>query len=382
MRARAIADAILRAARLPARLPARRFLGAQHSPPPRGAAFAGDLGRGEAALVRRWGYGTRVRRRGEGRLSFLAGAIQDFRPRVVLFDAYRPMERELRLARRSGAAVVLLEEGADRGTAPVDVRIDPSVDAGRPRRGCAGGPVRPAGLRLNGLRFVCLRPEIVRLARRRRAARGAGGGRAAGGSRAVRILVTLGGGKAPGLPRLVGDLRRAVAIRPIPASSHRYRWAVCTPMARAAPGAHFLTDPPAVARAMASADVAVSAAGTTAWELACLGVPAALWVMARNQEPIARALVGRAAIVCPRRRDLPRALLRLLHDLGLRSRLSRAGQEMIDGRGAGRAAAAILRRLGGRSPDGPAGWTTASVPIRLRPFWKRGRPFRAEVSET
>ena len=48
---------------------------------------------------------------------------------------------------------------------------------------------------------------------------------------------------------------------------------------------------PNMAELMAWADVAISAAGSTAWELACMGLPAALIVVAENQTGIAAALV-------------------------------------------------------------------------------------------
>ncbi len=45
-----------------------------------------------------------------------------------------------------------------------------------------------------------------------------------------------------------------------------------------------------VATAMAGADLALSASGTTCWELCCMGLPAVLLPVAANQEPLAAAM--------------------------------------------------------------------------------------------
>ena len=47
---------------------------------------------------------------------------------------------------------------------------------------------------------------------------------------------------------------------------------------------------PSLAPLMATADLAVGAAGTTSWERLCLGLPAAVVTMAENQKPIAEGL--------------------------------------------------------------------------------------------
>jgi UDP-2,4-diacetamido-2,4,6-trideoxy-beta-L-altropyranose hydrolase len=93
---------------------------------------------------------------------------------------------------------------------------------------------------------------------------------------------------------------------------------------------------------MAWADVAVAAAGCTAWELAYSGLPAVLVELADNQEPIARRLADAgAAVRLGRAEDLPEQriadeLAALCRDAARRRRQSEAGRRLIDGRGVSR----------------------------------------------
>ncbi len=91
---------------------------------------------------------------------------------------------------------------------------------------------------------------------------------------------------------------------------------------------------------MGESDVAVSASGSTVWELSFMGVPSALLVLADNQEPLARALDrAGSALRTSWKPGLPleilrRAVLRLAEaDWG---RMSKIGMRCVDGRGAER----------------------------------------------
>jgi spore coat polysaccharide biosynthesis predicted glycosyltransferase SpsG len=102
------------------------------------------------------------------------------------------------------------------------------------------------------------------------------------------------------------------------------------------PGVDRLPSPSALADHLLGIDVAVSAAGHTAYELACAGVPTALIQIADNQGRIvdgARA-TGFALVGSPEQ----------LADGDLRARLQEAGPRIVDGHGADRAAAALVER--------------------------------------
>lgn len=108
---------------------------------------------------------------------------------------------------------------------------------------------------------------------------------------------------------------------------------------------------PSLAQIMASADLAIGAAGTTSWERLCLGLPSLVITLADNQRPVARALhsqglacwLGDAADV-----DgdvLERELARVFKE-GLDEQWSLSCMSVVDGKGASRVAAALLA-----SPD-------------------------------
>jgi UDP-2,4-diacetamido-2,4,6-trideoxy-beta-L-altropyranose hydrolase len=101
---------------------------------------------------------------------------------------------------------------------------------------------------------------------------------------------------------------------------------------------------------MAAADVAISAAGTTAWELCFLGLPSILVSLAPNQIPIAQELsrqqcaihLGDAHDVSAQ--ELAEQLQALLKSKDQRRAISLRGRELVDGSGAKRVVA-VLRGL-------------------------------------
>jgi UDP-2,4-diacetamido-2,4,6-trideoxy-beta-L-altropyranose hydrolase len=90
---------------------------------------------------------------------------------------------------------------------------------------------------------------------------------------------------------------------------------------------------------MAWADIAVSAAGSTCWELAFMGLPSILGVLSENQLKIADGL-NQAGIACSlgwfNRIPVPKitdTLSNLISTGELRSRMSKMGQQLVDGNG-------------------------------------------------
>jgi UDP-2,4-diacetamido-2,4,6-trideoxy-beta-L-altropyranose hydrolase len=93
---------------------------------------------------------------------------------------------------------------------------------------------------------------------------------------------------------------------------------------------------------MAWADVAVSAGGSTSWELAFMGVPTLVVILASNQRPIAERLdavgvainLGWCADVSPP--EMARVFMELMRTLTTRTQMAQRGQELVDGEGAAR----------------------------------------------
>jgi UDP-2,4-diacetamido-2,4,6-trideoxy-beta-L-altropyranose hydrolase len=100
---------------------------------------------------------------------------------------------------------------------------------------------------------------------------------------------------------------------------------------------------------LASADLVVAGAGTTAWELAAVATPMALVVCAENQRAHARGLVERgAAVDCGAWDDLDVGRLttsiRAAAAPDVRRELAARAHALCDGRGADRVAAALGAR--------------------------------------
>lgn len=105
--------------------------------------------------------------------------------------------------------------------------------------------------------------------------------------------------------------------------------------------------PPSMAQLMAQTDLAIGAAGGTAWERCCLGVPTLVTVLADNQRPGAQALaasgaallLGEGAAIAT---TLPSALAAAAQPASL-LQMSRKASAIVDGCGVER----VARMLGG-----------------------------------
>jgi UDP-2,4-diacetamido-2,4,6-trideoxy-beta-L-altropyranose hydrolase len=108
-----------------------------------------------------------------------------------------------------------------------------------------------------------------------------------------------------------------------------------------------VTDMPA---RMAWADVAISAGGSTCWELAFMGLPNLALILADNQRPLATGLdaagvainLGRPAALASAK--IAQALAELANAPEKRAAMARRGREVVDGAGAGR----IVQRMQNR----------------------------------
>ena len=157
-----------------------------------------------------------------------------------------------------------------------------------------------------------------------------------------RVLVTAGGGSA-GEEMLEPATAAALAVFPhaeiLSTSACGAQGGRVTALTRASP----------LWKVTADVDLAVCAAGMTAYELACAGVPAVLVAIAENQARVSRAFEAAGAALTVERPEPGfgeriRACLDKLVEVDRRSKMARRGMELIDGHGAERAAAALDAR--------------------------------------
>jgi UDP-2,4-diacetamido-2,4,6-trideoxy-beta-L-altropyranose hydrolase len=112
-------------------------------------------------------------------------------------------------------------------------------------------------------------------------------------------------------------------------------------------GAELVEDPPDMPELMASADLAISAAGSTCWELCFLGVPIIAISVASNQTSIAKGLARAGAALdggshsTLSLEELAAQIESLVEDAALRSSMRSIGMALVDGQGSRR----LVRRL-------------------------------------
>lgn len=239
---------------------------------------------------------------------------------IVICDGYHLKDEIAAATRIPGIRVAAFDDlGED--LPPVDLLLMPSHTQ-QPTQ-------RPSRTRvLTGPQIAPIAPEFVSLRRRR-------------GDTADSLLVTLGSSDPSGLAPTV--------LAAIPSSSDV--------VLLLGPG---MEDPgPAInpnfrttrhegnlARFFDDFDVVISAAGTTTWELLCMGIPTILVIAADNQRGVVDTAVSNGAALFGGDAqtidsELPAALVRL-EEGTCRRQLSTAALELVDGRGAGRIVETLL----------------------------------------
>jgi spore coat polysaccharide biosynthesis predicted glycosyltransferase SpsG len=231
---------------------------------------------------------------------------------VALFDGYHLTAADSAPAAEAGATTVWLDD-TGRSDLVADLAIDPNDPDAQPPAGAH------VGRWLAGPRYALVRASFRR---RRRAER-----------RGHTLVVTFGGSDPMALGRPIaaavvsGGRFDPVLLVEGPAS---------LPTSKAPPGVTVLRDPVDVAGTFDRAVAAVAAAGSTCWELCCLGIPAVLVAVADNQRSVARtAARAGAALVATEVEDVVTAVAQLADPM-TRTTMAAAALELVDGQGAAR----------------------------------------------
>jgi UDP-2,4-diacetamido-2,4,6-trideoxy-beta-L-altropyranose hydrolase len=270
----------------------------------------------------------------------LAAAVGTEQFDAVVFDHYGLSARDHR-AMGQGRPVLVIDDLADRPHG-----ADIVVDSGPGRKAeDYDGRIPEEARLLLGPNFAPVRPEFAALRETALAWRG---------EPVQRILVAMGLTDVGGITaRIVERLRPRIgeAGLDIVLGAGAPSLAGLTKVARRDGRLAVHVDTPHMARLTAEADIAVGAAGSSAWERCTLGLPTLMIVLAENQRPAAEALAERSAALVADISSLDfeaqfdRALTRLMVDADLRRRLAAASSDLCDGLGAGRVATAFLQRI-------------------------------------
>ncbi len=271
------------------------------------------------------------------------------RARAVVVDSYDVDHGYYRVLKRAGLGVVAIHD-AEAMPEDADVVVNQSIS------GIRTAPERASRPRyLLGSRYALLREEFASLHAQPKPIP----------VRTGRLLVTLGGAD-PGnhtlkvvraLARLGDEVQVDVILGPH--YTHDASLAEIVEPARRRPTIY--RDPPDLPRLMHRADLAVGAAGTTVWELACLGVPSLVVIAAHNQLANAQYLAERGIVLNlgwakeVHEDDLAGAVARLASDPAQRNAMSRAGRAQVDGLGTERVAQVFAELfLPGGAPTPPS----------------------------
>lgn len=266
------------------------------------------------------------------------GALLRLEPALVVIDSYVLPRTVYDGVRAAGVATLALVDGDPEGR-PADIWLDQNIGAEGDGWQVPGGTVR-----LAGLDFALMRADL-------RALRPAKPGRAEGA--VPRVFAFFGGTDAFGAAPVVTGALVATAL------PFRATVVAATPELAAAcralplgPGQELdVVDPTdELAREVRDADVVLSAAGTSSWELLCLGAAAGLVCVADNQETsYARAvdagLVVGLGYLGPLKSGTAPAFAALLGSAALRAELRERGWRTVDGRGRERVADACAPLL-------------------------------------
>ena len=118
----------------------------------------------------------------------------------------------------------------------------------------------------------------------------------------------------------------------------------------AGPAFQLIHNPENMADIIAGADIAVSASGSTCWELAFMGIPLLAVTTADNQEGIATFLEKKGVAInlgwsdSLSSKNFSNAFKKLVFDYKIRKEMSVCGQRLIDGFGADRIVRAMLEK--------------------------------------
>lgn len=253
----------------------------------------------------------------------------------VAVDGYHFDAAFCKALRAAGHRLLVIDDVADQPYYEADVLLNQNLGAET-----LDYHASPQTRLLLGPQFALLRPEFAL------AAGSAPEQRVA--PRASRVLVTMGGSDPTNATsRVLRDL--AGVAGPLEIRVLVGAGAAFLDLGQTT-GSHRITrlrDPRDVSEHILWADLVVAAAGTTSWEVACLGRPALLGVVAENQRGIAAELhAAGAAVDLGWLSDLgPNALAAqvqgLVDDMPRRAAMASAGRRLVDGHGARRVVAVL-----------------------------------------
>ena len=260
--------------------------------------------------------------------------IQLNQPDAVLIDAY-PADTEYQQRIREHAPLAVYIDDA-RYPICADILINGNLYASELTYDFVGNPPK----QLLGPDFVPLREEVRLLADQDPPWRDS----------PRRALITMGGSdiqnRTPTVIRSFEEFNLHVDAIVGPGFSEQQERAVRAAAEAVTPDVSVSRDPENLVERMFQADIAVSTASSTTYELLAVGTPIVCQPVAENQQMIAETLENRdMASVVNAGEENPgfrRSIDRYISDTSLRKRYSEAGRKLVDGYGTERIYAEVI----------------------------------------
>jgi UDP-2,4-diacetamido-2,4,6-trideoxy-beta-L-altropyranose hydrolase len=256
----------------------------------------------------------------------------------IVLDGYSFSDEFEAEVKRGGRPLLVLDDYGHAGHHAADLVLNQNLYADRSLYAEV-----PDGTRLLlGSRYVLLRQQFRPWRGRQRETK----------ESPTSLLVTLGGGATAGLaPRVLAAMdnsKRPAQLQVVVLAGAN---AGALEAARVAAKESWIPvkiypHSPDVTEVMARADLAVSAGGSTCWELAFMGVPTCILSLAEHQASVAESLEAAGAAIhaggsAEIDTKLPELVMALANDPARRARMSQTGQRLVDGRGAERVVRAM-----------------------------------------
>jgi UDP-2,4-diacetamido-2,4,6-trideoxy-beta-L-altropyranose hydrolase len=271
-----------------------------------------------------------------GDAEHLANRAEQLEARWVVVDGYSFGTDYQQKVKSRGFKLLFVDDSASAGQYAGDLLLNQNVDATELMYRDRVGSARL----LLGPRYALLRQEFRRTRPPNRDFT----------NPAQKLLVTFGGTDPAGLSRKATE---AVQLLGNIALEVRFLMGATAPALQcmkqiALPGnAKLIVDPRSMVESMLWADAALTAAGSTCWELCYMGIPALVVIVAENQVRIAQGLEvsGAAENLGHHSRlsaaDIAQAIASLLSRPVSRKELSTHARALVDGYGAARVCQAM-----------------------------------------
>jgi UDP-2,4-diacetamido-2,4,6-trideoxy-beta-L-altropyranose hydrolase len=247
----------------------------------------------------------------------------------LVLDGYHFTSEYQEAICESGVHLLVIDDMNHQTIYHADILLNQNIHASELKYRCDIGTTL-----LMGPRYVFLRKEFLTYRNFRRVIPDS----------AKRILVSLGGADADNVTLkvikafcLLDQSQIEITIVVGPANVHEEY--LRSALESTGLSYNLLINPQNMVDLMINTDLAISAGGGTYWELAYMGVPCIMIILADNQREVAEEL-AQADIVCNLGwhymlscEDIANALIQLIRSREVRKYMSDKGQELIDGSG-------------------------------------------------